>query len=487
MVAALLVFSATQPPGPGLDPDGMAYVGVATSLHTRGTLRVPTSDWSRPDSTSALMLWPPGYPAAIAIPMMTGAPAIQSARVVNVFAAAVTAFVVTLLVAGAVGTPAGVVAALVVFTTPAIFDVHLSVLSEPLFIAILTLALATFVYARDGLFRLGVIGAAAVMTRYVGGSVAAAAVLWTLADQRYAWRRRFWRAVAVAAIPALVLGAWIARTAMAKDRHGDMVLAIYGRWSVTIGQMRDTLAQWLAPLAPEGLMRGTVAALLGFILFILVISTMRDTASSRFRQRPAELIARIISASWVLIACYLGVACAARLLVGGTIPFDWRILSPVIVLLEIMIVVSVAHWWRAYHRPVHVLVSVLALAWIGMAASVTFNDAYAAATDGSDFAAEEWRMSPLIAWVQQNGRGHTLYSNWPPAVYFHAHRIARELPDSTDVRESLTEFGTVFRASNGVIVGFNERSPDVVAPDSIAGLLGLHPLARLQDGTVWGP
>jgi hypothetical protein len=183
---------------------------------------------------------------------------------------------------------------------------------------------------------------------------------------------------------------------------------------------------------------------------------------------------------------YVTVVCVSRLLVGGTIPFDWRIGAPFISLFEIMAVVSMAHWWRAYHRPMHVVILLATLVWCAASVIVTGNDAVAAITDGSDFAASQWRESPSLAWVREHGKGHTLYSNWPPAVYFYAHRIARELPDSDEVRHDLSDFADVLRASNGVIVAFDEKSPDVVAPDSLAKLLGLRTIARFSDGTVWG-
>ncbi len=486
-VIALLVFCATRSPGPGLDPDAMAYTGAATSLVEHHTLRVPTGEWSRADSTSALSFWPPGYSAAIAVPMLGGASATQGGRIINVVAAALTALTLILLVSGAVGFPAGIITALVVFATPAVFDVHLSVLSEPLFITCLLFTLAAMVYARDRLVLLGVVATLAVMVRYIGACAPAAVVLWTLSDGRYAMKRRMWRALAVAFLPLVAIVGWFTRTAMAPDRHGTPTLAVYGHWGDTFGQAGTTMAQWLSPQVPEGATQASVALVLGLALVFLVVATMRDTASSRFRQRPAERVSAVLKAAWLLVVMYLVALCGARLFVGGTIPFDWRILSPVIVLLEIIVVTSVAHWWRAYHRPVHVAIVVAALVWVGASAWVTASHANDAVSEGSDFAASAWRESPVLQWVRHNGAGHTLYSNWPPAVYFHAHRIARELPDSDEVREELPEFGKVLRASNGVIVGFRERSPDVVAPDSIARLLGLRPIATLPDGTIWAP
>jgi hypothetical protein len=242
------------------------------------------------------------------------------------------------------------------------------------------------------------------------------------------------------------------------------------------------------------------------VLVAFVISAARDAsngrggsrmssrtsarAGTRTRSRTVasmphtELLPVLIGAAMLLGAWYLIVLVASRAFVGGTIPFDWRILAPLIVLLEVMAVASVAHWWHAYHRPLHVAIGIVAAAWLVAAGVVTFNDAQWAATEGSDFAASEWRASPLVAWVRANGRGHPLYSNWPPALYFHAHRIARELPDST-ARNDLPDFAEAVRKGHGYIVAFDSPSPDVIPPDSLAALLHLERVVRTSDGTVW--
>ena len=504
--AAALVFLATQSPGPGLDPDSMAYTGAATSLVEHGTLRVPTGEWDRADSTSALSLWPPGYPAAIAVPMQLGLSAVQSGRWINVVAAGVTALAVGALVASVVGTGGGLVAVLVVFATQAVFDVHLSVLSEPLFIALMLLTLTAMVLARDRLWLLAILATATVMVRYAGAAAPAAVVCWTLLDSRYDVRRRLRRAIAVAVLPAVALIAWFVRTALRPDRHATPDLAVYGNWGAALSQARDTVGAWLVPVLPPGTLRRVIAIAVIVVLVVFVIAAARDAsngrggsrmssrtsarAGTRTRSRTAasmphtELLPVLIGAAMLLGAWYLIVLIASRAFVGGTIPFDWRILAPLIVLLEVMAVASIAHWWHAYHRPLHVAIGLVAAVWLVAAGAVTFNDAQWAATEGSDFAASEWRNSPLVAWVRANGRGHPLYSNWPPALYFHAHRIARELPDSTAVAD-LPDFANAVRKGHGYIVAFDAPSPDVIPPDSLATLLHLQRVARTSDGTVW--
>lgn len=478
----------------------MAYTGAATSLVQHGTFRVPTGEWDRADSTSALSLWPPGYPAAIALPMEWGLSPIQSGRWVNVVAAGATALVVGLLVASVAGGGAGLVAVLVLFATPAVFDVHLSVLSEPLFIALVVLTLAAMVMARDRLWLLALLATATVMVRYAGGSAPAAVVCWMLLDWRYTIRRRLRRALGVALLPAVALFLWFVRTARAPDRHATPKIAIYGNWGDAMSQARDTAASWLVPILAPGTPRRILAALVAVALVVFIVTAARDAMGghgttrtsarrstrdrARFGAERPELLAALVGAATLLGAWYVAIVLVSRAFIGGGIPLDWRIAAPLIVLVEVMAVASVGHWWRAYHRPLHIAIGTVAAVWIGAAAVVTFNDAEWAATEGSDFASTEWRTSPLIAWVRANGRAHPLYSNWPPALYFHAQRIARELPDSTDTAE-LPAFARTLAAQQAYVVAFDAPNTDFIPPDSLARRFGWERVVRLADGAVW--
>lgn len=447
-------------------------------------MRVPTAEWNRTDSTSTLSLWPPGFPVAIALPVVLGASPVQSARWINILSAGVIAGTVVCIIAAPLGIWAGVIAAVVLFATQAVFDVHISVLSEPLFIAVMLLLLATMVYARDRLLLLSVLATTAVMIRYAGAAAPVAAVLWTLLDTRRDVRTRWRRAAGVALLPLIAIGAWFARTAMAPDRHATPKVHVYGGWGATLLGARDTLAEWLAPVISDGTVQRVLALAVALVLGGFILTAAVDTAGNRLRQLRVSGVATILAAVSLLGACYIAVVLASRAFIGGTIPLDWRILAPLIVLLEIASVTSIAYWWRAYHFPVHAAIATLGMVWLVAATTVTANDAIYAATVGSDFATSSWRTSPLIAWVRVHGAGRPLYSNWPPALYFHAHRIARELPDSVDPAD-VSGFAERIRADHGYVVGFNERSPDFMSPFTLARRIGLREIARVADGSVW--
>jgi hypothetical protein len=82
---------------------------------------------------------------------------------------------------------------------PAFVFVHLSVLSEPLFLALVALMLWGLVRHPRATWLHGTIAAAATMVRYAGLSMAGAAALWALRDTTRPWRQRLQRAAARAA------------------------------------------------------------------------------------------------------------------------------------------------------------------------------------------------------------------------------------------------------------------------------------------------
>src|SRR5690349_11862162 len=188
VLAAVLVIAVTQPPGPGLDPDSASYVGAAQSLARGNGYRVPIAAWWTADSTAPLAHFPPGYPTAIALPMMARVAPVQSARFVNAAAAFIDVAVATLLIAQVSGLVTALIAALAILVMRPFVLAHLSILSEPLFLAELVATLAVMVATTtvDGRERLqrvllaGLLGALTTLTRYAGIAIGGAVVIWML-------------------------------------------------------------------------------------------------------------------------------------------------------------------------------------------------------------------------------------------------------------------------------------------------------------------
>lgn len=497
--------AVTEPPGPGLDPDAVSYFGAAESLVHDGTFRVPVGDWQRAEPSAPLAHFPPGFSVAIAAPVAFGMSAAQGARLVVALSAFVTvalaAWLVATLVEGAAGLAAAVVLALLCLAPPLV-DVHLSALSEPLFLALLVATLALMVRAPAQPLGYGLTAAAAALVRYAGLAVAGAVVLWTLLAGRGSVGVRLRRAL-VAALPTIVgMGAWVLRTRRVAPHGGIRTLGRYGDVGATARQGLDTLQHWLAPGIDDDRARALLALVAIALVLLLLVRAGAVLAAALRRTRVERIVdptgdddvLRALGALALLLVAYAGFVVLARLVADPDIPFDWRILSPAILLLSLGIALAAGVAWREGGRLWRLATVVALAAWAAGALRVDRDDVDWALTNGSDFAGAEWRQSPLVAWTEAHAARRAVWTNWPAALYFAAHRATHELPEAPDERSAAAQGDALARAfrdtlarRDGLLVAFGAPSPGMANPDSLARRAGLRQVARVADGAVWAP
>jgi len=409
----------------------------------------------------------------------------MSARIVNALAAFVTAAVLFLLLEGAAGTIAAICAVIAVFATTAIVGVHLSVLSEPLFLASLVLTLWAMVGTPlpGSRYPLSVTqpwvaripAALAAMTRYARVCAPAAVVLWFFFHGDKSLRRRITDAAQAAAIPAILVAIWLARSFRVGDVSGSPELGLNGNPGPTFHEATQTFADWLAPGIDAPTIQLIIALTLAAGIVAIVVKGARHL-SPRART--------IIRADALLLGCYLFVLMSARVLVGSAIPFDFRLLAPAILLAEIAIIVTIAGYLAQAGTVTRRVVIAVSALWFAASATQSARDASDAVTEGYDFASSDWRESPTLDWVRSRSTGRTLFSNWPAAIYFRTSRIARDIPQSPDTAE-LSEFARILERSHGAVVTFSVDNPDYPSGETLARKLGLKKLAQFDDGTVW--
>ena len=485
ILAFTLVLAVTDPPGPGLDPDALSYMGAAQSLVAHGTYRIPTAPWSSADSTSPLAHFPPGYSTALAIPVAFGMDPPQAARLVDALAAAVTVATLVLVVGNATAMLAGAALGAALIVTPAMATVHLSVLSEPLFLALLALTLAAMVHAPDRPLCAGIAAAVGAMVRYAGASLVGAAALWSFA-RRAPLHQRVRRAV-IAALPAVVLEcAWVVRTRIASgESHAIRQFALYGDLGPTLREGGATLRDWLLPEtdvewpAPHRDALALVAAALLVLLIVLGVRAARADARGRAW--------RVLRACALLVACYAAMIIASRLVADPAIPLDERILAPFLLLVTTAAAVAIASWWSATRsRVARAAIGVAFIGWLVSSASVAMDYGRYALDEGSDFASEQWRHSALLDWARTEGVAHPLYTNWPAAVYFHLQRTSYSLP-TPDESNELADFVDTVREHDGRILVFDAPNADDMVTKTLLEQPGLRLVATLDDGLVLAP
>lgn len=487
------VIELTEPPGPALDPDAMAYLGAGTSLaHGRG-LRVPSAGWSSNDSTAPLVHFPPGFPAAIAAGVLAGATPENAARLVEATAAAVTAISIVLMADAAAGIIAAIVALGIIAVTPAFVIVHASVLSEPLFLALLALFTWQLACERRGTdtrrtLVLGAIAAAATLVRYAGASLVVAVVLeawWTVdGTWRTTWRLRARRAFVAAELPVIALAIWMLTRPHSDDAEKIRDVGVYtSGLGATLAGGVQTAERWLAPGVEAGV-AGTIAALAVFAaLCLLGVRTIRSAR----RGTVTATERRLYRATAIVLAAYVAVVGASRLLADPGIPLDDRLLAPVFLLAALTLGVAFAAFWRASYfdrRGMVLLTAGILASWMWGSSEVAAGWVNDFRSDGGDMAGYEWAASPLVAWAAHAPAGTTLYSNWPAAIWFHTARATHEIPADLD-SATASEFGDKIAREHGALLAFRERAGDYAPPDSLAAMAGLVAMARWPGGTIW--
>jgi hypothetical protein len=482
--AAAVVIIVTRSPGPGLDPDAASYLGAAQSLANGRGYRVPIADWASADSTSALSHFPPGYPTAIAVPVALGTTPAQGARFVNAAAAFIEVALAVWLVSHVAGALGGTALALALLVMQPFVEVHLSVLSEPLFLACMMGALAGMVKLAEQddernrltwILATGLAAAGALLVRFAGLSVGAAVVLWILVQPGPRATRA--RRAAIALLPSLLLaGAWVVSVHLTSGVRAIRTLGAYGDFGDTLRMGFSTVVAWLVPLTPDETLFGRTWLALALLaaLALVVVRGVRGAMSST--------AARPISAAAILALSYVVVLVASRCFADPGIPFDNRLLAPLFLLVSILGALGISMWWGQARTPARFVCATVLLAWLGASFNATFDEVTSALDLGEDLAQPQWVASPLLAWARANAGSRPLYTNWPPVVLFHLHRASHALPATADVLEAFTD---TVRVRNGVVLVFDQRNPDDIGADDVSRAPGLRRIARAGDGSVF--
>ncbi|MEO8030509.1 MAG: glycosyltransferase family 39 protein [Gemmatimonadota bacterium] len=458
----------------------MSYVGAAVSLAHGQGLRIPFAPWNSTDSTSHLKAFPPGYSLLLSIPIRFGADALQSGRVIQAVAAAVTVTVVATLAMQLAGPWAALLAALLLVMTPALVEDHLSILSEPLYLMLVALLLMLLLRRGESALVHGTVAALGLSVRYLGGSLVAAAVVWALLQGRD-WPHRFKRA-AMAALPAAILGAlWILDARGGAGRPPASELIADWHLGGALGELREAVVLWLGP-GPEDATWVTALALLSAMLgTLLLYRAVRQIEWPRWR---TDSLPALWLAAAAIIVCHLGVLLFSRIFVGHEIPFDGRLLSPLIVVMELLFAVTLAGFWPTWGRAARAGVLIVLLLWLFGAQGWDRERMEDAHTNGWDYNGLVWRDSPTLAWARQ-ASGRTLFTNHPVPVWFHAGRVSRDLPQSV-AADSVAAFARALEAGHGAIVFLADTSWQPGVPlDSLIAAVPLRVVARFADGAIY--
>ena len=494
LLAGWSVLELTEPPGPGLDPDALAYLGSAVSLANGEGYRIPSSGWAAADTAAPLAHFPPGVSTSIAIGIKAGATPINSARFVEAASAAVAVIAIVLATSAAGLAASGFIAVVLFAVTTTAVICHASVLSEPLFLALLTLFVWQLARERSSqrTIALGAIAAAAALVRYAGISLVGAAILdallagWLAAptdnDDAIAARirRAFIGAATTAAFPLALLAAWtLSRPKVQGVKIRTIGFYLHGLGDTVIGG-GGTVMRWLAPGVEPAPLAAVLAVLVWLTVIALIVRFVRTIAKAPRESAPKI---RLLRALALTLVCYAGLIAASRLFADGAIPLDERILAPAMVILTITFALALQSYWAQTSQRMRVFSVGISFAWIFGAVGVSSGWVRDYRADGNDLAAREWRLAPIVDWASAHP-GVRLYSNWPAAIWFHTGRAASEMPYFVD-SATIRKFRAKIEKDHGALLAFTWPSPEYALPDSLAARAGLIAVQRSPFGVVW--
>ena len=468
-----LVLGIDTPWGPAIAPDSTSYLNAAQSLVREGALRQPYSDWDAARAGARLTDYAPGFSLILAVPVAFGVRPTVAARWSEALAAGGAVAIVFELVGILAGLGAAASTVLLLIAMPAMTEIHLWILSEPLFILLTVATLAAMLLLPGRAWLHGLLAMLADLTRYAGIFLVGTVTLWQVLSPGTR-RERLIRA-ATALAPGALLQLWWQHDGVSPG--GKISKDAFAGLGAALLEGTRTIEAWLVPGVPDGALRVGLAVAL---LLLLKWCGWRALLGADRERRPFFLAILLTS------FCYVGMLVFARLHVVADVPFDDRILGPLFVVLTIGTVPTLAWRWRGWGIPLRAFAAIVAVAWLVGALRHDFRSVSVARADGLGYESAEWTGSPVSRWLADSAEGRTIYTNDPPGVWAVTGHAVHLLPSSLDP-DTVRAFAARFGAAPSVIIGYDESFMPTASPHSLAGLLGLAPAARSERGTAWVP
>jgi hypothetical protein len=477
-LAAALALWASTPYGLGLVNDTASYVGGADNL-LRGCFG-PLASGN--DEIKPITHFPPLFSLLLAGLGLTGLNLLAAGKL-----AVVALFGANVALTGALAyrvsrSPgAALLAALLLAASDLLLEVHAYLLSEPLFLALMLLAMLGFVdyYETRAPGKLALAGlalSAAYLTRYAAISLVAAAVaavilLWLARPGEYEVRRFPARALA-GMLAAVIIGYLLAGTYTfsASGELGNRSLAWHPISSAQLLDMHKNLLSWLAP--DDLLLALPIAGQALSLVSLLVVPGLLAFAGYNLwrlyrRAKPARVTPALAGALLLAlhVLFYLAFLVISISLFDASTPLNARILAPAFVALIILFAAGLAWLWQRAGKALWR--ALIALAVVALAL-FTLKDGWDESRylrqDGLGFANRGWSESPAIAAIKTLP-DVTLYSDRPAALYLLAGRNAYvalspidpvTMQPRADYQQALEEMQSAVREGRAMLVLFSE-------------------------------
>jgi hypothetical protein len=383
--------------------------------------------------------------------------------------------------------------------SPVFIDVHLEVMSEPLFLVWTLSALAClWSYWREPRLRplvaAGAATALAYLTRYVGAAAVATGVLAVIVTRQGSFKRKVGHLALYAGLALMPIAGWYLRNLILTGTATNRLLIFHPVTLSTLRAAAATLSTWLLPsTAPLWLKAGILlVAAAGLVSMALWgwWSTYRSAEHRDAGPDPRKDAVRLATILVAFAGVYVLFLLASLTFFDASTRLDNRILSPVFLAVTMASLSLVATLPRVGRVAGLVLVGALAVSYVVRSLPVLEE----MRLNGSGFNSREWETSETIAWVRALPADTLLYSNeafpilyltgipayWVPEAYDSVKGTPR--PDFEAQMETMRQR---LRQPGSMLVVFLGSHYRVELPPIDELAAGLAQIAETSDGEVY--
>lgn len=487
-VAGIAAFVAAQP-YVGATVDSGEYLAVAEGIVDGHGLTMPYVGYDEPfrvlepGERVHMTQFPPLYPVLLALTQWLGFAALDGARFLAACCFAITGWAAATLVFGETKSVRSVVTVGGLLVTSDLVIVHSMAWSETVMLTSLMGALFFSVrYFRAGrTIDLVAAGGSIIVasgTRFVGLSAGLAVTVGLLVASRGPLSERLRRAFVFGAACVAPTIAWFIRNRSILGSPSEKEVGWYLPGLAHVEQAFATVGGWAVPWKEAKPWVGAVLVIAGIVM-------------GRRKLRPA-IASGPTSVPRACIwfgAGYVFFVLLSRTVLDQNIALDFRILSPVYVLLAIGLCSVLKDPGRIASAAI-ALMAVIAVAR-GADTVRSFSDLSVAAYTG-----DAWRESPTLRYAGSVAPGTLLVTNAPDPIWIWHERTSMIIPPRSSLYsgepndaydEDVEEMLEATRCRRAIVVFFDQptRKPRRYIEPLLVRGMGLTRIERFSDGEIY--
>lgn len=410
-----------------LTPDSVIYLGVAQSLDLGNGLIVP---FGLPPN-QPLAQFPPLVSYAIFAISQLGISLMNSGRILNLLLLAAFIFVMERLLIILLGKKRILTLILLIFVIISLINSFLftTLGSEPLMIVMgLTgfylLVMSEMKVNKLILLAAGLFLALALTARYAGITYLAASAIVFLFFIHGSWRNKIGKIIILSAPSVLFLTLWFLRDTGSAITATNRQLLIHPIKDSHITWAIATISNWFLIPASYHILVKLIVILVLLLMILLVI--LKVLTRKQF-DSPA-LLERLVVTFILIYPIFLILSIT---LVDANIPLDYRLLSPIFVLIPFIVVLFIQFLSKnklELERPLVIFfISLFAVFSVAMLLQnrVFMRDVH---RYGFGFNYSEFRNNPVFEYLRNRGQPANFISNAPEPVFLYTNREVFSFP-----------------------------------------------------------